>query len=81
MKCRTCSYGASSGWFEDTRALGSLNTRNKGQAVIGLENTAKLLDDLETYLPYLEKVMFAGGEPLLIEENYRILERLSALEK
>lgn len=85
LKCRTCSFGASSSWYEDNRALGPANVRNtarnKGQMVIGLENTAKLLDDLEIYLPYLEKVTFAGGEPLLMDENYQILERLAALQQ
>lgn len=89
LKCRTCSFGASSSWYEDSRAMGRANAGNtyqnnfgnKGRAVIGLENTAKLLDDLEIFLPYLEKVTFAGGEPLLMDENYRILDQLVALRQ
>ena len=57
LKCRSCSYWASSGWFEDTMSMGqsvvSKSRQNNKRSVIGLENTPRLLDDLDPYLPYM----------------------------
>ena len=36
----------------------------------------KLWDELEPYFGVVEEIYFAGGEPLLMEEHYRILNRL-----
>jgi sulfatase maturation enzyme AslB (radical SAM superfamily) len=33
-------------------------------------------EQLEPHLEYVEQIYFAGGEPLLMEEHYRILEEL-----
>jgi sulfatase maturation enzyme AslB (radical SAM superfamily) len=33
-------------------------------------------EQLEPHLDYVEQIYFAGGEPLLMEEHYRILEEL-----
>jgi hypothetical protein len=35
-----------------------------------------MFTQLEPHLDYVEQVYFAGGEPLLMEEHYRILEEL-----
>jgi hypothetical protein len=36
---------------------------------------------LEPHLDYVEQIYFAGGEPLLMEEHYRILEELVARKR
>jgi sulfatase maturation enzyme AslB (radical SAM superfamily) len=33
-------------------------------------------EQLEPHIPYLEQVYFAGGEPMMMEEHYRILKEL-----
>ena len=38
-------------------------------------------EQLEPHLDYVEQIYFAGGEPLLMEEHYRILEELVRREK
>ncbi len=81
LRCRSCSYTASSAWFEDAKALGPVRTRKTGAAVIRVQHTARLLKELEPYYSSLEKVIFAGGEPLLMDENYDILDNLERLQK
>lgn len=81
LKCRMCSYSASSAWYEDAIELGQIDPKEVTKKVSGVENTAPLLDELEQYIPHLEKVHFAGGEPLLLNENTHILERLKHYEK
>lgn len=38
-------------------------------------------EQLEPHLDYVEQIYFAGGEPLLMEEHYRVLEELVRRER
>lgn len=40
------------------------------------DQKSAVLDELIDYLPYIEKIYFAGGEPLLANEHYKILNAL-----
>jgi sulfatase maturation enzyme AslB (radical SAM superfamily) len=33
-------------------------------------------EQMQEHIPYLEQIYFAGGEPLIMEEHYRILKEL-----
>jgi MoaA/NifB/PqqE/SkfB family radical SAM enzyme len=81
LKCRSCGDGSSTSWYEDAKELDDLDPRNTGVRINGVADSVKLLSELEQYLPQIESIRFAGGEPLLIEENYHILERLIELNK
>ena len=76
LKCRMCTYSASSSWVEDAKKLGFLRHDITDGVIKGVKDTDRLLRDIDQYIPYLEKVHFAGGEPLLLRENLHILERL-----
>ena len=77
LRCRTCDAFQSSSWAADTRALG-----------LPVEGglLQKPYDDWDSLwrqlLPVLEEgveeIRFAGGEPLIMEEHYRILDFLVA---
>lgn len=41
-----------------------------------VNNSKQIANDIEKYLPTLEKIMFTGGEPTYIEEFYTILEKI-----
>ncbi|OWY22089.1 hypothetical protein C7N43_32490 [Sphingobacteriales bacterium UPWRP_1] len=43
---------------------------------MGVQDYNRLITQLEPFLPYIEEVYFAGGEPLFIDEHYRILKLL-----
>lgn len=74
MKCRMCWHGASSLWFEDAKKL----EQNIGQeALIKAEGSFPLIEQIATYLPVAEEFYFAGGEPLVMEEHYKLLQLLS----
>lgn len=84
MRCRMCGHFSSSKWFNDAKVLsneynlpGYWTNEHKKQAIIrGVEDSTSLLNRLEEYLPYTKEIYFAGGEPLLMDEHYRILEYL-----
>lgn len=81
LRCRTCCSSSSSSWVEDERKLGLLDETFSSVSGRGIKNPAGLLRDLEPYLPDLEYVNFVGGEPLLIKEDYLILQKLANLRK
>lgn len=83
MRCRMCGHFSSSKWFKDAQEL-KLRYNNKSyisgnseKAILpGVEDSKLLLDRLEEFISTVEEIYFAGGEPLQMEEHYRILEML-----
>jgi len=74
FRCRTCWHGASSKWYSDAKTLG----RNIGEKAI-LQN----IHDFDIFLEkngkallQCEEIYFAGGEPLVTEEHYLLLNFL-----
>ncbi|PLW76634.1 hypothetical protein C0081_13655 [Cohaesibacter celericrescens] len=74
FKCRSCWHGSSSSWFKDAKDLGT-NLGERAE-IRSISSTAHLLEQIEPQLDSLRHVYFAGGEPLMIAENYRLLEIL-----
>lgn len=74
FRCRTCCPELSSAWHADGQRLWGPIPRPA--LLTPTEDPQALWDQLEPLLPDLEEVYFAGGEPLLMEEHYRVLDRL-----
>jgi radical SAM protein with 4Fe4S-binding SPASM domain len=74
FKCRICGHHSSSQWYNDAKALDLISHETKIHR--GPKNFDLLLEQLEFVLPDLEEIYFAGGEPLIMEEHYRILDIL-----
>jgi MoaA/NifB/PqqE/SkfB family radical SAM enzyme len=75
--CRMCWHGASSRWHADALKLGlrrgeSALIRSFESFDVGIEFVMPLLETVEV-------IYWAGGEPLLQEEHYEILKRLSRM--
>ena len=77
LSCRSCGHIFSSSWYQDQAKLagGEWKDRNKVLNYAGRTET-DMWQQLEPHLDYVEQVYFAGGEPLLMEEHYNILEEL-----
>ena len=77
LKCRSCGHIFSSQWYQDQAKLagGDWKERNTVLNYAGRTET-DMWEQLETHLDYVEQIYFAGGEPLLMEEHYNILEEL-----
>lgn len=74
LKCRMCSgYFSSSIAQEDFELFG--RTTKTPDLMRARQRTDSLQEILE-YVPYAEKIYFAGGEPLLSAEHYEILDKL-----
>ncbi|NLW46105.1 MAG: twitch domain-containing radical SAM protein [Firmicutes bacterium] len=81
LKCRSCGYYSSSRWFYEGKVLGRWKFTDSNKAIIKITDSAKLLNDLGPYFSYVDRIQFAGGEPLLMEENYHLLQILDGLNK
>jgi organic radical activating enzyme len=77
LKCRSCGHIFSSQWYQDQAKLagGNWKERNTVLNYAGRTET-DMWTQLEPHLDYVEQIYFAGGEPLLMEEHYRILDEL-----
>lgn len=73
FKCRMCYHGFSSSWFNDAV---SMNTNKSDSPIITLDNVGDFLLQLYPHYEYVEEIYFAGGEPLISEHHYLILEEL-----
>ena len=77
LKCRSCGHIFSSQWYQDQAKLagGDWAKNNKVLNIAGRTDT-DMWEQLQPHLDYVEQIYFAGGEPLLMEEHYRILDEL-----
>lgn len=69
FKCKTCWHGNSSAWFNE----GSKRNASDERIIKAFTNN---FDELFEYIDNVEEIYFAGGEPLIMEEHYLILEEL-----
>ena len=77
LKCRSCGHIFSSQWYQDQAKLAGDNWKEKNTVLNYAGRTElDMWEQLEPHLDYVEQIYFAGGEPLLMEEHYRILEEL-----
>ena len=77
LKCRSCGHIFSSQWYQDQAKLagGDWKARNQVLNYAGRTET-DMWEQLIPHLDYVEQIYFAGGEPLLMEEHYNILNEL-----
>ena len=77
LKCRSCGHIFSSQWYQDQAKLagGDWKARNSVLNYAGRTET-DMWEQLIPHLDHVEQIYFAGGEPLLMEEHYRILDEL-----
>jgi len=77
LRCRTCGPTFSSQWYQDQVLLVGKNwgLNNKILNYAGRTKT-DMWEQLVPHLDYVEKIYFAGGEPLIMDEHYNILDEL-----
>ena len=77
LKCRSCGHIFSSQWYQDQAKLagGDWKDRNTVLNYAGRTET-DMWEQLLPHIDYVEQIYFAGGEPLLMEEHYHILDEL-----
>jgi radical SAM protein with 4Fe4S-binding SPASM domain len=72
--CRTCGGWFSSSWYAEEEQL--YGKREYPKIMFAGRTETDMWEQLVPHIPYLEQVYFAGGEPMMMEEHYRILKEL-----
>jgi radical SAM protein with 4Fe4S-binding SPASM domain len=76
FKCRMCYSGLSSAWYKDEIKL--FGRSNLDTPVISVNDYS--IEDIFLYIDKfiddVDEIYFAGGEPLIMDEHYLILEKL-----
>lgn len=74
FKCRSCGPRYSSAWVPDAKKLG-IADQEKVWNIEAVENKSNF-DFLEEQIDVVKRIYFAGGEPLLMDEHWHILDKL-----
>jgi radical SAM protein with 4Fe4S-binding SPASM domain len=75
LKCRICNFSSSSSWYNDDLALGNIKPETPALTT-SIIDEAKFFNDFNDQIGSIKEIYFAGGEPLMMEQHYRILEFL-----
>jgi len=74
FKCRSCGPRYSSAWVPDAKKLG-LTDQEKVWNIDSIDDMTNF-DFLKEQVKHVERIYFAGGEPLLMPEHWQILDML-----
>ena len=82
LRCRSCGHIFSSSWYQDQAELAGAEWRARNRVMNFAGRTEiDMWEQLKPHLDYVEQIYFAGGEPLMMEEHYLILEELERRER
>ena len=77
MRCRSCGSHSSTAWYQDDPS-----SAPKDFSILRpTADPAKLWAEIDQLLPRVEKLHFAGGEPMMMDETYQTLEKLLKLRR
>jgi hypothetical protein len=79
MKCRSCGPELSSLHAQEHGELYGKHEvanilKNNGSNIVNVAKHKDFWNELQQYLPDVEEVYWAGGEPLITDEHYKILD-------
>lgn len=74
LSCRTCSPMFSTSWDKDFKIM--WNSDSKQSPLINLESADLFWKDLESQIQHVESIHFAGGEPVIMEEHWKLIDML-----
>lgn len=75
MACRSCGTWFSSNWYEDHKKIHGKDPGHPKIMRVG-RSSNDIWEQMLEQFDHVEQFYFAGGEPLIMEEHYRILKEL-----
>ena len=81
LRCRTCGPKLSSSWYQDQVSIRPDYIDQHKALIFAGKYKTDLWEQLIGHIDHVEQIYFAGGEPLLMEEHYYILEELIQRKK
>ena len=82
LSCRSCGHIFSSSWYQDQAKIAGPDWK-KTHKVLNYAGRFETdaWEQLVEHIDHVEQIYFAGGEPLLMDEHYRILDELVRRKK
>jgi radical SAM protein with 4Fe4S-binding SPASM domain len=77
LKCRSCGPAYSSAWVPDAKKLYGNNDFEKLTKFEEVDGSTNL-DFVKKNAKTVKRIYFAGGEPLIMDEHYKVLEMILA---
>ena len=74
FKCRICNHHSSSKLYDEAVKLGT--TAYPTRVHYSMKDFDRVMGQLNPIIPDIEEIYFAGGEPLIMDEHYHILNLL-----
>lgn len=74
FRCRSCGSIFSSNWYNDEVKL--YGKRDNPRIMFAGKTEEDMWEQMQEHIPHLDQIYFAGGEPLIMEEHYRLLNEL-----
>lgn len=80
LACRSCGPKFSSSWHD---AAIKLNMIDKSQPamLVGGRNRTDIFEQVMEHIDHVDKIYFAGGEPLINEQSWQILDELDRRQR
>jgi organic radical activating enzyme len=79
LKCRSCGSHFSSLWYADEEKLGWNKWQPDRKKIMISVGETDMMDLILEQLPNVKEIYFAGGEPLIQDEHYLILDKILEL--
>lgn len=77
MKCRSCGPDFSTMWYDDSvKLLGDTFAIHNTKVKKVRDDFSTLLDETKPQMKNLERIYFAGGEPLIMPEHWDFIDEL-----
>tara|TARA_Y100000741_G_C18214069_1_gene542944 strand:+ start:44 stop:1306 length:1263 start_codon:yes stop_codon:yes gene_type:complete len=75
FSCRMCEHELSTAWYKDALKLNYIDSTTS-ELITPTENPKDFWEQIKLLIPTVEMVQWAGGEPLVTEEHWKILKML-----
>ena len=80
LRCRYCGPELSSNWFADA-VKSSYNITPTEQVIQIRKDVDGFMDEFEPMLEHIEQIYWAGGEPIIMDEHWAIMNKLVEMGK
>jgi MoaA/NifB/PqqE/SkfB family radical SAM enzyme len=79
FRCRSCGSIFSSNWYNETVQMHGPQPHPR--IMFAGRTEEDMWEQMQEHIPSLDQIYFAGGEPLIMEEHYRLINELVRQER
>lgn len=80
LRCRYCGPELSSNWYADAKAS-TFNISPTERVIQIRKDVDNFMEEFDPMLEHIEQIYWAGGEPIMMDEHWAIMNRLVEMGK